>query len=718
MYTVRYAKSFAVLIVVGSSVFLQAVASAADSEESSQLETIIVTAQKRSQALQDVPMTVSVVTPDSLEKAQITDTRDLTTLTPGLEMNYYGGYLQPSMRGISGTISSIGADQDVAIYIDGAYQPGQVSNTFDLPDVSQIEVLKGPQGTLFGRNATAGAILVKTLEPSFDWTGFVNGSYGAYNTNGADYNAKAFISGPITRDTLALSVAASEDYDTGYLSDIIHGGNFGEINSSAVRAKLLFQPSSGVSFLLTGFYSSRSDDIAQAGQALNGNTLARRADPTTPLPQTPWQIAFPEAFEPHIMDHSSDVTLRGKFDVGFGTITSFTSYSHQLSFDQGDLELSANSTINNRTYTTYAPLTEEVTLNSSSTGPLTYVAGIFYLTEADRYQNLLGGTNAAVSTDAIAAYGEITYAATSRLTLDAGFRYSSERKVARGANFLPIPTYGDFPADIPLLGEHRWSSPTPKASVRYRLSEDDSISAYFTYSEGFKSGAFNSASLQTTPVAPEKLKSYETGLKIAEHNYSLNLAAFYYDYSDIQTEYFNGVASVVSNAASAKLYGLDLDGSWKIVPSLTVSTSAEWLPHANYVSYPGAITDVPTGLGGNQQIIVDASGLRMIRAPRLTMNLTGAKEWLTNPGTFELSTTVYHSSVFNYNVNADLQSPAYTTVAAQLSFTPTGKPYTVNIWGKNLTNAAYLYGSLPTTISDFVNYAPPRQVGISFRYKF
>src|SRR3984957_15031614 len=176
------------------------------------LEAIIVTAQKRSERLQDVPVTISALSSADLQRNNVEAARDLPSVVSGLVWSNQGAWIEPNIRGVYTNVAAIGSGSPIAIYLDGIYQPSQSGTIFDLPDVSQIEVLKGPQGTLFGRNATGGAISINTKDPSFTTTGSVDVSAGAYTGSDVQtaghYNVKGYISGPLIADTLAGSLSA------------------------------------------------------------------------------------------------------------------------------------------------------------------------------------------------------------------------------------------------------------------------------------------------------------------------------------------------------------------------------------------------------------------------------------------------------------------------------------------------------------------------------
>ena len=232
---------------------------------------IIVTAQRRAESTTDVPISLTVRNQQQLTQLGIQSIRDLHVGTPGLRIDRNGVSLQPSIRGVTALDGNPGNDANVAIYVDGVYRPNPAANNIDLPDVEQIEVLKGPQGTLFGRNATGGAIRITTARPSYTPGGSATVGYGSFN----DVTARGTLTGPIVGNSIAASLSGYYEHNDGYLHDLTRGGaHTGGLESYLVRGKILIDPAPGVSVLLSAHYSRRIDG-SLAGQPFNGNTAAR-----------------------------------------------------------------------------------------------------------------------------------------------------------------------------------------------------------------------------------------------------------------------------------------------------------------------------------------------------------------------------------------------------------------------------------------------------------
>ncbi|MBV1687827.1 TonB-dependent receptor plug domain-containing protein [Novosphingobium sp. G106] len=361
-------------------------AQAIDEHGASTTGDIVVTAQRRSERLQDVPMAITALSSDMLEKSGVTNTTDLARVTPGVTMSFYGGFLQPAIRGITSTGANIGENSNVATYIDGIYQPQQIATLIDLPDVEQIEVLKGPQGALYGQNATGGAILISSKSPSFTPTGKFSASYGNYN----DVQLRGFVSGPLASG-VALSLAGAYQERDGFRRHVLTNQRDYGLKSTVVRGKLLLEPSDSARIILSGFYSDRKDSANYAGFAINGNSIAFAPNLAglspffagIPVPASPRTVRVDQfSSEPGVFTkiRSYGGSLRGEFDIAGGTLTSSSGYFKNKINYLADVDAASPRILEARA----EPLKGEYFVHDTSfasggTGPVSFLAGIFYL---------------------------------------------------------------------------------------------------------------------------------------------------------------------------------------------------------------------------------------------------------------------------------------------------------------------------------------------------
>jgi iron complex outermembrane receptor protein len=706
----------------------------AQTTANAQPEEIVVTAQRRSQKIQEVPVAISTMTPAQLERSGVTNVRDLSTMVPGIRMSGAGANVIPAIRGVQADPSDPGNDANVSMYIDGIYLPNQIGNAADLPDISRVEVLKGPQGTLYGRNATGGAIRIFTIEPQMNkYGGSLDVGYGNYN----DFTLKGYLTGPIVEDRLAFLVSGSYENRDGFSRNLATGARTEGLDGKTARIKLKFTPTDNLSFEIFGSYARRSDGDATAYTALGGNALGR---------------LFPGAIiatQPHTFTATAPTTLKVQtrtlagrltWDTDIGTLESTTAVYAARGYYYTESDLTNADVLSYPEYVDDHNFQQEVIFTSKKFDQFQVTAGFNYYQATGRYDPLIfsgigiGGTAPASiitymrqGTDAYAGFGEVTWDATDRLTLLAGIRYSHETKDAQGCycyfTYDPNFVY-TRPSTIPQLGKKGVGSATPRASIRYRLTDEDD-NVYFTYSQGFKSGGFNYAALQTTPFKPEKLTAYEIGLKTSPSRMiSANISAFYYDYKDKQTQAQVNGTNITNNAASSRIYGADADIIAHLAPDFTVTAGVAWLD-SKYKSYPNAPANTPTlnpdgtpCLCGNDTIILDLSGMQASNAPKFSGSLTATYTPQISAGDLDLSATLYYTSKFNFQASPRIFTGSYATLALRAAFTPTDSNFTFYAWGKNITDTTYVQNFFISNGGDGANYAPPATYGAGIKYTF
>ena len=701
---------------------------------SAPMEEILVTAQRREERAIDVPISITAVTGEALRRSGITSTNDLTTVVPGLKMDRTGGYSQPAIRGISTQLTHPGSENNVAMYLDGIYQPSQAGGIFDLPDVTQVEVAKGPQGTLFGRNATGGAVLVSTRNPTQTTEGKVIAEYGSFNA----MTFKGFVSGGLTEKVSGV-LSAYYHNDDGYLTDIARNNkDVGAIESTVVRGKLLYQATDKLSILATAYYSDRQDETAASGVPLGGNTTANIVPAfgigTAIVPTKADQVALNQ--DPVTTVQQIGASLKIAYDTEYGTITALTGYSD---YDQEvvlDADYSYTQPVLGTNYFLDTPeraFSQEVTFASEKVGRFSFVAGLFYWDAWGKYDPIRVQVNYGLpsdvdiqiyskqSSEAYAVFGEVNFDITDKWSMIAGLRYSDEKRTLEGGKL-------GFPPNVPATGGYLWKTDrtddgvTPRLSISYRPNQDANL--YFTYSEGFKSGVFNTSA--TSPdepsVGPEEVKAYEVGFKQSLSTFRYSTAAFYYDYKDMQVQGFqevNGVPlSVLQNAATAEIYGAEFEGTWQVTDSFETQVGVAYT-HATFDKFERASLVVPVGGNfGNTVIEADVSGNDLVRTPRYTVNLTGLYNTTLAGGDLDLSGTVYYSDKFYFENGNRISQPSYTTVAARAAWTPADSGFTVAVIGKNLTDEETIQGAFIQSLADGVSYAAPRTWAISLEYRF
>ena len=728
----------ALLFSVSAGAMAQAQESAANSQGASGSDDIIVTAQRREERARDVPISLTAMGDQQLAQANIETTNDLAMLVPGMRMERIGIYTQPALRGITTVITGPGSDANVATYLDGVYQPSNATTNFELPDVERVEVLKGPQGTLFGRNATGGAIQIFTKSPSFTPSGSVSVGYGNYD----NLQAKGFVSGPIVEDAIAASLAASYNRKDNYNHSIVPGdGALPGEESYLVRGKLLIKPADNLSILLTGRYSRFEDSLVQ--NTINGNSLGKLFDPNTIAPLGAREMALNT--DGVNVVRSYDLTGQVKLETSIGTLTSLTAYIDSRTTNLSDAD------------GTYQPnglgliflvdqqddtFSQEISFASDLDGKFNFVLGTYYTDGSANWAPLgvsvPGFAQSIYGTQTIkswAGFGEVYYDLTDKLSAIAGLRYSWEKR----KNFTDGPIGGiDLakPATLTPRGARSWDDFTPRLSLKYALSPRDNV--YFTFSQGFKSGLFNTTSLvgdindpsTWDVVNPEKITGYELGYKGNPIDaVTLNAAVFYYDYKNIQQNAFVVVGGLPLsrnlNAASARIYGFEADANVQFSPSFDFRLALSVLD-AKFKEFDNAVVNVPnlanpndrfSGIG-NSSVSFDASGKPMVRAPKFSVSAT--PQYRTNlfGGELDMSATFYYQTRTYMTFDQRISVDPHAKINANISWSPVDSGFKLTLYGRNLTNKDVLSGAFPNQFADVSTYEPPRTYGVMANYEF
>jgi len=763
------AKAWLLLGVACSGLAVSLPARAEAGAEEDKGNDIVVTAQRREERLIDVPIAITALNSESLDKAGVANLQDLERVTPGLAMPLYGGFLRPSIRGISSGLSTLNDSSNVAVYIDGVYQPVQNGAIVDMPGVQSVQILKGPQGTLYGQNATGGAIIIDTVNPKFDLTGQLIGTVGNYN----DLEFRGFVTGPLSDKVAVLISGGVADRD-GFNRDLVHGGRDKGLRSVQLRGKVLLELDDQTSFTLGGFYSDRKDSGVYVGAPLNGNSLGNSLvqlyksyglmAPGTPIATQPHTYAT--TFQPDLQTKSWGVNLLGKIGIGdIGTLNTVTAYQKYKSVDVVDVDLSplylgeVNPLVVKGDW-----YIQELNFVSEHLGRFYFTAGGFYMHRQEEFWpsefgGFFSGPGAQISgvqdftagdfilnayarskKNSYAGYLELNYDLTDQLTVTLAGRYSYETvnvsansmadQAMNLANLIPDPR-----------GSHNFKKFTPRAVLRYKINDDHTV--YASYSKGFKSGfvdfqGFGSCpggpqdgSCLPDPVQPETVDAFEIGYKGRIAGVlDVSLAAFHYSYKNIQVFIYSAPVGFYQNAAAGRLNGFDFDLSWAATSELRLAVGGSYVD-SKYTKFPAAYVYVQTPAAGcalagglpfpcgNFQTPIDVSGNQLQNAPKFTGTASIDYHHDFTQGRLGINVNGNYNSGFPFDVNGHIQQKKYALLNAEVSFEPTDlQGLRLVIWGKNLTNHDYIQGSLPTFAADSVSWAPPRTWGGRLEFRF
>ncbi|MFC4594533.1 TonB-dependent receptor [Sphingobium tyrosinilyticum] len=703
---------------------------------------IIVTAQRRQERLEDVPSSIVAVSAETIERAGVVNIQQIGSIAPGVQVNQAGGATQPSIRGITSLTNQVGFENNVALYIDGFYAPDMIALNSDLGNIADVQVLKGPQGTLYGRNATGGAILISTLAPSKTYTGKAEISYGSYDT----LTTSAYISGPLT-DWLRFGLAGYLRKTDGYLdfAEPTRSGNAAPIKQQSIRSKVQADLASNFTATLGFNYGLSSDP--------RGNLFTPR-DHITPA-----TALLPRATDPMEMSYNYrtanrakvyEGTLKLEWNTDIGTLTSYSGYARRNSrqdFDTDGTYADIASSENSYREDTYQQ-TLDYAINAIN--GLDLVVGASYYNDHTRSTPPLHqttyGPNRAFSfyvdsdlrTEAFAFYADGTIHLSDALSLSLGGRYSDETKK------IEMVGTGALATLLPLtVRRASFDKFTPRASLRYEIAPRTNV--YASYSQGFRSGTFPvavGAPSLVIPVRPETITSYEIGFKTAQSFFRFDAAAFYYRDKDqfisltsqICTSPTNCTfTSVLGNAPKAKVYGLEAQLSATPIDGLNIRAGASYL-HARFGDFPNA---VGTGLNTTTNTNVlnqtqDWSNKQLPRAPDFSGNVGIDYEMALAGGTLLTAVNANYTDSFviqNLSLYGPLAGPelagkqryrqkAYTLVNAQITWTDPSEHLYIGAYARNLTDKRYRLTYNGNSRGDYSTPAWPREIGVKVGYRF
>ncbi|MBO9379838.1 TonB-dependent receptor [Sphingomonas histidinilytica] len=742
-----------------------AAASEVADDMSQGLGDIVVTAQRREQRLQDVPVTVNAISAQGLERQGITNTADLNAVVPGLNIAKSSTVVQPFLRGV-GTASLVpGNDPSVPLYIDGVYHSAPAALFFSFNNIERVEVLKGPQGTLFGRNATGGLIQVITKDPTQELSGKFSLSYGNYRA----VNATGYISGGT--DTIAADLAVvynnqskgwgRNTFRAGEGGPIVVGGTTftdrkvkraaGYTDEFGIHSKIVMTPGDRTTVKLSGMYIDVDTNQNHYRHPLPGRLL----------PGPPGQN--PYSFTGGFYDYDSDIewfnrnhqylfTAEAQHEADFATIKSISSYlkaKAEISVpSDGSPLISRASSFAHLRWKTF---TQELQiLSNKDWGPswLEWIGGLYYLnsragydpqevTYGYRYDGTFNRYSFQTS-DSLAAYGQATASLTSTTRLTLGLRYSKDRLSATQYQLGTSAVLGGGNANgavtilVPKV-RTTFDKITWRVALDQRLAPD--VLLYASASRGYKTGAWNHGALCATvppvgvacsnlvsPTRPEVLDAYEIGLKsdLFDKRLRFNISGYYYDYSDLQVQAVVGVPpiSVLNNAASARMYGIDVETAFQFSRYLRISANGAYLD-AKYKKYPNAVGFIPLTAApyANSQILFDASGNRLPRAPKFTS--TVSVDWTipTGAGDVTLTGSWYYNNGFYWDPQERLKERAYSLVNGQIALKATDN-LSLRIWGRNLLDKKYYSYQTATSAGDQGAPAAPRTYGLAVDFQF
>ncbi|MCV6621930.1 MAG: TonB-dependent receptor [Cellvibrionaceae bacterium] len=719
--------------------------------QQSTLEEITVTAQKREQNIQDIPISIAAFSAENLKDKGIDDFSKLGTLTPGLNLAPSTGFYDPivTIRGIGLRFEEPNVSASAAVHIDEVAMATPSYLNVPLFDIERVEVLKGPQGTLFGQNTTAGAINFITRKPSHETDGYIDLSYGRFN----ETDIEAAIGGSLS-DNLAARVALKQTRSDGHQNNlgtsrtagftripgVIPGiaerpadSNFGGQDKLSIRASFLLEASEEVEVYSSIHYFNDESDIPLV--KLDGADALGM----TPASDDPYTV---EGDELGINDHEQwGGQLRVSWDLGFAEFTSLSGYE-TLNRHMIDSEGTASRILNEDLYNDSWQFSQEFRL-VGETESSNWTAGIHYAEdEVDFFKrqnasdSVLGflDTKYLRTVESWALFSQVDWLLSEEFTLTTGLRYlEEERSIDRSSqSFDPYGTalvdriFPDLPI-IPGKDSINAEELTWRLGLDYRPNDETLL--YASISEGYKSGGFDGSGITSNaalePFDGEELLAYEAGIKWTASNIPLrvNASVFFYDYDNLQAQALVTIVgedgtrvqdAILTNAGKAEIAGAEFDINWQPIEGLRIDLGASYLD--------GEITEFASEDPAEAATVI---GNETPNTPKLQTNAQVSYRFSISDSNIARASLDYSyiDDVYGDIANSsNIIINSYELLNGRLEVSDNDENWTVGLWGKNLADERYYTSIAPAFLAQEGvvrrSYALPRTYGIDFRYNF
>ncbi|WP_339668163.1 TonB-dependent receptor [Dasania marina] len=723
--------------------------------QAAKLEEVLVTAQHRAENVQDVPIAISAISGAELAKADIFDASSIAARVPGLSYAEFSpGQGNPSMRGITSSDDGAGLDNSVSLFLDGVYIGRGAAINFDMFDLQRLEVLRGPQGTLFGRNAIGGAISVVTSKPTEELTAKVGVTVG----NEGILRYQGLVSGGLS-DNLAGKFSLSHREHDGYVKNVLLNKDQKDENQDSYRGQLLLTLDNSEWLLSADYMKDEREDMGRtpvfdraplsAIMAANGVT-------------DDLQTAAP--VDGHSDREASGISLQGTIDYEQGVLTTITSFRNaetdwamaSIGAPMGVLGLPFDELIDDieEDIDTFS---QELRWTSKLDGNFNYTAGLYYLNEQTLRQEMFQITSPSTAvpgtlrvatlgdgsivgneisiteneTNSYAAYGQGTWEFNEEWSLTLGARYTLDKKDYRatsincgldltGTEFENTPECAGAGSSLGLIAEaftvkpsDDWSDFSPKISLEYHPNAETMLFA--SASKGFKSGGFAGSqgveAAADVPVDPETAWNYELGSKsdLLDNSLRLNTTLYYTDYKDLQTVRFGRVnpsdpfgTFLTTNIGSATIQGAEIELTWYATDNFQIT--------ANYAYLETETKDFV--ING-----IDVSGTHLRQAPRNSSNIIADYTVPTDIGAFDFR--LEYSQTDEQRMDA-LDEEAFLEARelfnARIGWTSVDERWDVSLWAKNLKDEAYIAHVYTVGPGVIGVWGEPRTMGLSVNY--
>ena len=674
------------------------------------IDEVVVTAERRLSTVQDTPIALTAYSSDEIQLRGIGNIEDLQFSSPNLVIshNSQSPVTYAYIRGIGSDQLVAGNDPGTAYNVDGIYVGQPSSMPGDLWDLQRIEVLRGPQGTLYGRNTTGGSINIITNEPTSDYEAFGDITVGNYGRK----QVRGVVNGG--SETASARISFITDKNDGFQENLV-GKNGDQIDHESIRGKLKFNFNDSGEILLTAQRFSNNGRQSQKKREPFGPVelapgfvinVYEGADQNNPDPR----IASKDY--PEMMDLENQlISSRIRYDMEDFSLISITGKIENEWQQNTDIDMSENPVQFQTWHMDTDQFTQEIQLVSNGEGSLDWIVGLFHFKEnLDTDYTFLDSSIAGfaffnggdLETKSQAVFGQITYSIqdTERpVRITAGLRHTKDEKNID--EYQQIPAFG---MDLSGKMKRNWNEMGGKLGLDFYLSED--VMGFASYSQGYKGGGFSIG--QFDAFDPEKVNSLEFGLKSEfwDNRGQVNLALFTNDYKDLQVNFLEFTSFTTDNAAEASINGLELESRFITNQGMDISANFTWLD-ATFDTYQFT-----------PEISLD--GQTINRAPEFTLGFSAQKEWdLKGSGKILARFDYYWQDEVYYRVqNIERhREDSFSTMDFRAVWTSLDEKYTVDAFIKNLTDEDNLRGltvsdGLSTGNNSFLSYYPPRTIGL------
>ena len=686
----------------------------------SQVEEVIVTADRRAEKLQAVPITAEVTTARQLAQAGIINTQQLSDFVPGFNITRANAGAVPFLRGVGTFTATVGNEAAVATYIDDVYRPAAGASNYAFNDVSRVEVLNGPQGTLFGRNAAGGVVNVITRDPTQVTRIDAEVGYANYNTA----TASLYIGGGIAPNLAADLSVYYENQQTGWGKNLYDGSQAYTSKALSFHSKWIYTPTD----------SDKVTFVAYSDREYNQQGAASNIIPGTLNAAAYGHIGGFYDVDTNF-DGGDDTKAYGaslKYEHAFKGF-SLTSISSAQETDWDSTIENDSSPANfqeahvNAKETTYQ---EELRIASDASSKIQWIGGIYwfgdrsnpdpftqYGTGLHKPQNIQF-TDTVQNTDSYAVFGQATVPILDDAThLTLGARYSDDYRHIVGGTYSYATAVSTTPTVISNYADVGTSAgaPTYRVALDHNFTPD--IMTYASYNRGFKSGNYNTNTATQPPTLPETLDAFEVGAKTDFFDRKLQIdgSVFYDLMHDLQVQQQLSTGTYQTNAGAARYEGVDLAIIARPVQNFTLTWSSEYLD-AIYTSYTNAQYNTVKVGGGYTSFIANASGDQIPFADKFTSSVSGRYVIDSGYGQYALVSEVAYHNGFHFDTQGLVQQPSYMVVNGSITWTAPSAKWEVELWGDNLSNTRYYAQKQVSATGETYSAAAPLTFGIKLRY--